>query len=95
MSISKASQGSNNSGLKFETKRSIIEELYSLYYLHYSDSPGLVLVSHLLTSENYTSWSTTMLIALSVKNKVCFVEGSLPQPEDVNQEQNSSWIRNM
>ena len=52
------------------------------YYLHNSDGPGLVLVSQTLTGDNYATWSRSMRIALSVKNKLDFVEGSLPQPNE-------------
>lgn len=42
-------------------------------YLHHSDNPGLVLVSQLLTGENYNSWSLALSIALSMKNKLGFI----------------------
>ncbi|KAI3720905.1 hypothetical protein L2E82_31904 [Cichorium intybus] len=40
------------------------------------DGPGLVLVSQVLTGENYAAWSRSMIIALSVKNKLKFVDGT-------------------
>ncbi|XP_068647970.1 uncharacterized protein [Aristolochia californica] len=61
---------SSNSGLRTSSARSVFDELSNPYYIHHSDSPGQVLVSQLLTGENYTSWSRAMLIALSVKNKI-------------------------
>src|ERR1044072_981335 len=63
------------------------------FYLHRSDNPGLVLVSQLLTGENYNSWQRAMTIALSVKNKLGFVNGELlrPLPGDASLQ---SWIRN-
>ncbi|XP_073004955.1 uncharacterized protein [Typha latifolia] len=72
---------------------SAIDDASSPYFLHHSDSPGLILVSQPLTGENYTSWSRAMLIALSVKNKVCFVDGSVPRPEGTSPNLNF-WIRN-
>lgn len=51
-------------------------------YLHSYDNPGLVLVLHLLTMNNYIIWSRSMSIALKAKNKLGFVDGSYPQPED-------------
>ncbi|XP_073271547.1 uncharacterized protein [Primulina huaijiensis] len=68
------------------------EESMSPYYIHHSDSPGLVLVSQPLTGDNFTSWHRAMIIALSVKNKLGFVDGSIPKPDDpalLN-----SWKRN-
>jgi predicted YcjX-like family ATPase len=39
-------------------------------YLHNGDNPGSNLVSQLLTGENYYTWSRSMLMALTAKNKV-------------------------
>lgn len=64
------------------------------YYLHHSDGPGLVLVSQILTGENYAAWSRAMIIALSVKNKLDFVEGTISQPDSSNPDQLRSWKRN-
>ncbi|KAL4592837.1 hypothetical protein LXL04_005843 [Taraxacum kok-saghyz] len=44
-------------------------------------------------SDNYATWSRSMRIALSVKNKLDFVEGSLPQPNQDDQAFRS-WSRN-
>nr|KYP48431.1 hypothetical protein KK1_029893 [Cajanus cajan] len=49
-------------------------------FLHHSDGPGLVLTSQPLDHENYTTWSRAMHVALSVKNKLSFTDGSLPKP---------------
>ncbi|MCI95667.1 receptor-like serine/threonine kinase, partial [Trifolium medium] len=48
------------------------------FFIHHSDHLGLVLVSHLLTEENYPSWHHAMTIALRAKNKFGFVDGSIP-----------------
>lgn len=48
--------------------------------MHHSNNTGLVLVSHLLTGDNYTSWSRAMKIALIVKNKLGFIDGKLDKP---------------
>ncbi|WVZ06455.1 hypothetical protein V8G54_019801 [Vigna mungo] len=40
----------------------------------------MALVSPSLDSTNYHSWSRSMIIALSAKNKVEFINGSAPQP---------------
>lgn len=46
-------------------------------YLHPSDAPGTLLVSHQLTGvENYNIWSRSMRIALLAKNKVGFIDDS-------------------
>ncbi|KAA8547236.1 hypothetical protein F0562_003900 [Nyssa sinensis] len=52
------------------------------FYLHNSDHPGVTLVSHPLTDTNYNTWHQSMLIALSIKNKVGFIDGTVPKPSD-------------
>jgi len=39
-------------------------------FLHHGDSPNSILVSQPLTGENFNSWSRSMLMALSAKNKL-------------------------
>ena len=72
---------------------SAIDDSSNPYFLHHSDSLGLVLVSQPLICENNASWSYAMLIALSVKNKLGFVDGSIPKPAGTDPNL-SSWIRN-
>jgi len=48
--------------------------------LHSSDNPGIALVSHPLTGENYNSRKKAMCMALHWKNKYGFVDGSIPEP---------------
>ncbi|XP_057460767.1 uncharacterized protein LOC130751228 [Actinidia eriantha] len=71
-----------------------IDESTSPYFLHHSDGPGLVLVSQSLTGDNYASWSRAMLIALSVKNKLGFIDGSIKRPEGNDLCLLNSWMRN-
>lgn len=65
----------------------------SPYFLHHADNPGLVFVSQTLVGENYFSWSSAMLISLSVKNKLGFIDGSITRPVDSDPMINP-WIRN-
>ncbi|XP_075515979.1 uncharacterized protein LOC142550814 [Primulina tabacum] len=62
--------------------RSAVDDQSSPYFLHHSDNPGQLLVSQLLTSENFSSWSRAMKIALSVKNKLGFIDGSIHKPPE-------------
>ncbi|RZB57322.1 hypothetical protein D0Y65_046126 [Glycine soja] len=50
------------------------------FILHSSDHPGIALVSHPFTSDNYNSWKKAMRMALHGKNKYGFVDGSIPEP---------------
>ncbi|KAJ0947540.1 putative transcription factor interactor and regulator CCHC(Zn) family [Helianthus annuus] len=52
-------------------------------YLHASDSTHLTIVNiKLKGTENYTVWANAMLLALRVKNKLGFVDGSIDKPVD-------------
>lgn len=50
------------------------------YYLHPSDSPGMQLISMILSEDNYNQWSRSMKIALSSKLKLGFVDGTYLKP---------------
>ncbi|KAJ0970763.1 hypothetical protein J5N97_018722 [Dioscorea zingiberensis] len=55
------------------------------YSIHHSDSPSTVLVTPLLTGDNYGSWNRAITMALRAKSKYGFTDGSLPMPkEDVD-----------
>ncbi|KHN43622.1 hypothetical protein glysoja_045377, partial [Glycine soja] len=49
-------------------------------YLHPSENPVVALVSPVLDSSNYHSWSRSMVTTLSAKNKVEFINGNAPEP---------------
>lgn len=57
-------------------------EMLDPYYMHPSYNPGIALVSPRLSgSSNYQSWSRSMTVALRSKNKIKFVDGTLPKPD--------------
>ncbi|XP_019161159.1 PREDICTED: uncharacterized protein LOC109157774 [Ipomoea nil] len=56
------------------------DEVDEPMYLHFSENPNLALVSPPLTEINYASWSRAMKIALEVKNKFGFVDGTIVKP---------------
>ena len=56
-----------------------LSEPVSSYYLHPGESPGLSLVSALLTEGNYQSLSRSTVVPLDAKNKLGFIDGSLPE----------------
>ncbi|XP_057969588.1 uncharacterized protein LOC131158748 [Malania oleifera] len=65
----------------------------SSYYLHPSDNPGALLVSEISTSDNYIAWSQSITVALTVKNKAAFIDGSILAPP-VNQcTLYTAWLR--
>ncbi|CAN1833001.1 Retrovirus-related Pol polyprotein from transposon RE1, partial [Linum perenne] len=50
------------------------------YYLHGGENPALVLVPERLNGTNYDDWSKSMLTSLGSKNKIRFIDGTLPMP---------------
>lgn len=62
-------------------------------YLHHSDQPGAVLVSQPLMEDNYNTWAQSMSMALMIKNKKGFVDGSLKRPNADKTEELQQWER--
>ena len=73
--------------------QNLSDDSFGYYYLHPSDNPGALLVSEIFTSENYIAWSQSMSIALTVKNKIAFVDGSLVQPITTDHSLRVAWLR--
>ncbi|XP_062088784.1 uncharacterized protein LOC133795348 [Humulus lupulus] len=72
-----------------------LEDPSNPYFLHHGDNPGNTLVSQPLTGQdNYTSWSRAMLLAISVKNKIGFLDGSISKPSISDPVLHTAWIRN-
>ena len=52
------------------------------YFLSASENPGSVLVTQpLLGMRNYHSWSRAMILALTAKKKIGFINGRIPMPD--------------
>lgn len=54
----------------------------SPYYIHASNNPGQLYVSNLLRERNYGDSANEMSNALFAKNKIGFVDGSIPMPDE-------------
>lgn len=54
-------------------------DVMSSFFLHHLDNSVMVLVSQVLTGDNYPLWRHAMKIALLAKNKIDFIEGSLKE----------------
>lgn len=54
------------------------------FYLSQSDHPGMILVSHPLTGDNYISWKRSIMLALSSKLKLGFINGKVVPPKDTD-----------
>ncbi|KAG7565217.1 Retrotransposon gag domain [Arabidopsis suecica] len=63
------------------------------YSLTTHDHSGLLLVSDRLTGAgDFGSWHQSMIMALNGRNKLCFVDGSLPKPDDGHRDA-ATWSR--
>ncbi|XP_068472573.1 uncharacterized protein [Phaseolus vulgaris] len=64
----------------------------SYLYLHPNENPAASLVSPMLDSTNYHSWSRSVMTAMSAKNKAKFIQASHPCPDE-NHPTYSAWKR--
>ena len=62
-------------------------------YLHHSDQPGMILVAQSLNQENYHIWSHAMLMALTIKNKDGFIDGTVTRPPASSDTETKQWTR--
>ncbi|XP_019179261.1 PREDICTED: uncharacterized protein LOC109174480 [Ipomoea nil] len=63
------------------------------YFLHMNENPALELVSFQLDGSNYHPWARAMTMALSCKNKVAFINGTITKPSMDNVEKYLAWER--
>lgn len=54
----------------------------SPYRLHPSDNPGALITSVQLTHDNYPEWFTEFRNSLQAKQKIGFIDGTIPKPAD-------------
>ncbi|XP_056865811.1 uncharacterized protein LOC130511929 [Raphanus sativus] len=74
-------------------QRNYLDQYENPYYLHSSDHAGLVLVSDRLTSgSEFHSWRRSVRMALNVRNKLGFIDGTIPKPLDDHRDA-GSWSR--
>ena len=74
-----ANDASANLGSSSSLQR---DESTNQLFLHHGDSPGTILVSQPLSGDNYHTWSRSMIMALTAKNKVGFINGTISAPVD-------------
>ncbi|KHN22372.1 hypothetical protein glysoja_033065, partial [Glycine soja] len=64
------------------------------FHIHHTDNPELVLVSKPLDGLNYLTWRRSMILALDGRNKLGFVNGSIPIPDSNDTAKLHTWKRN-
>ncbi|XP_020412790.1 uncharacterized protein LOC109947272 [Prunus persica] len=62
-------------------------------YLHHADQPSIILVPQPLVEDNYSTWVQSMSMALLVKNKIDFVDGSIKEPSGDKPDELQQWKR--
>ncbi|XP_019240730.1 PREDICTED: uncharacterized protein LOC109220718 [Nicotiana attenuata] len=62
------------------------------YFLYSSDSPGMSLVNAVFDGRGFQGWRRSVLIALSAKNKMGFINGSYPAPAATSKD-HQPWSR--
>ena len=69
------------------------DESTNRLFLHHGNSPGMILISQPLLGENYHTWSRSMMMALTVKNKVGFINETISTPNDETLPSFNLWTR--
>uniref|UniRef100_A0A2N9GSX5 Retrotransposon Copia-like N-terminal domain-containing protein n=1 Tax=Fagus sylvatica TaxID=28930 RepID=A0A2N9GSX5_FAGSY len=85
-----ANDASANLGSPSSAQR---DESTNQFFLHHGDSPGTILVSQPLSGDNYHTWSRSMIMALTAKNKVGFINGTISAPDDQSLPSFNLWTR--
>nr|XP_016455842.1 PREDICTED: uncharacterized protein LOC107779857 [Nicotiana tabacum] len=80
MTPNSTDDSSNVSAARTITQPAAVDSTH-LYYLHPSDSPGMVLVNSVFDGKGYGGWSRAIVIALSAKNKLGFIDGTYSEPD--------------
>lgn len=63
----------------------------NVYFIHpsYANSPQLV--STKFNGTGFTNWKRSMILSLSGKNKLSFVDGTLSKPVDTTTPEGKAW----
>ncbi|RVW79438.1 hypothetical protein VitviT2T_030422 [Vitis vinifera] len=83
----------NNNWVVMSSTSSPVEDFSSSFFLHNGDHPRLIFVSHHFHGPNYNTWSWAMLLAFIAKNKMGFIDDSIPQPATTNDLLYGAWNR--
>ncbi|PKI50615.1 hypothetical protein CRG98_029002 [Punica granatum] len=66
--------GTSGKGVEYES--------LSVYAINSLDYTGASLINYKLNGSNYLTWSRAMLTALTTKNKVGLIDGTVPRPPE-------------
>ncbi|XP_057734746.1 uncharacterized protein LOC130950242 [Arachis stenosperma] len=62
------------------------------FFLHPSENSGIAITNVIFNRKNYGDWSRSMVRTLRSKNKIKFIDGSLPRPE-IHDPSYEAWER--
>lgn len=54
------------------------------YFISHSNNPSSILVSNIFNGVGFNYWKRSMMISLSTKNKLGFVDKTILQPESIS-----------
>ena len=74
------------------TKLSLNSNPASIYYIHPSENSTNPLSSIKFAGNGFTDWKRSVVITLSARNKLGFLNGDYPEPEP-NTSEHAAWIR--
>ena len=86
------SQSSSQSTVHREL--SPMEDPRSPFFLHHGESPGAILVTQLLTKDNYPTWARAMRMALDAKSNLGFVDASITACMAITPLEKIAWSKN-
>ncbi|XP_060170857.1 uncharacterized protein LOC132601811 [Lycium barbarum] len=72
------------------TERTITYDANHPYYLNNSDSPGMTLVNSVFDGRGHPGWRRSILLSLSAKKKLSFINGTCKSP-DMNSAEYEQW----
>lgn len=83
----------NNTAIPAATHPPLIDQYENPYFLHSSDHAGLILVSdRLVSGSDFHSWRRSVRMALNVRNKLGFIDGTITKPPNGHRDA-GSWSR--
>ena len=68
------------------------DDPYSPYYLNHNDNSTSGAVAKVLDGNNFHTWHNDFRMSLKLKNKLGFIDGSLPMPENDDSNLKRAWI---
>ncbi|XP_013614041.1 uncharacterized protein LOC106431302 [Brassica napus] len=76
-----------------DSTRSVSDLYENPYYLHHNDHAGLVLVTdRVTTAADFNSWRRSVRMALNVRNKLGFIDGTISKPSHMHRDY-GDWSR--